>query len=260
MTVVSLNYAEQGRGVPVVLLHGYPLSSAIWREQLQSLSDQFRIITPDLRGHGKSHAPDEVYEMDLMARDVLALLDSLSIQKAVIMGHSMGGYVTLAAWKMQPARFLGLGMIASRSGADSEEARQNRLKMAERVAKEGSSVVAESMIPILFAPGLPADDPIIEQTRTIILNTKSVGIIGALKGMAARPDYSPMLPNLDIPVLILAGDKDQVIPPQRSEAMAAAIASSTLVTVENAGHMPMLEQPHATTMAIRNFLSEIEPS
>src|SRR5438132_6835533 len=113
-TTVSLHYTEQGQGpMPLVLLHGYPLSSAIWQEQVESLSTDYRVITPDLRGHGQSPAPEGVYEMDLMARDVFALLDSLNIQKAAIMGHSMGGYVTLAAYRMAPERFLALGLIGS---------------------------------------------------------------------------------------------------------------------------------------------------
>jgi pimeloyl-ACP methyl ester carboxylesterase len=166
----------------------------------------------------------------------------------------MGGYVTLAACKLAPERFLALGLIASQAGADTEEGRQGRYKMAEKVAAEGSKVVAEVMIPKLFAPQLPAAS-IIEQVRQMILNTQPAGIIGALKGMAVRPDFGPMLPNLRIPVLVLAGDQDQIIPPAKAKAMAAAVRTATLTTVANAGHMPMLEQPEATTTAIRDFLS-----
>src|SRR5476649_1131959 len=110
---VMLNYVEAGQGTPVVLLHGFPLSGAIWHEQQKQLAEQYRVIVPDLRGHGRSPAPAGVYDMDLLARDVLALLDALQIQQAVIMGHSMGGYVTLAAWRIAADRFLALGLIAS---------------------------------------------------------------------------------------------------------------------------------------------------
>lgn len=254
----SLHYTEQGQGTPVVLLHGYPLSSAIWHEQQQKLSDHYHVITPDLRGHGGSPAPLGTYEMAVMARDVLSLLDSLGVSKAAIMGHSMGGYVTLALWRLAPERFLALGLICSQAGADTEEARQNRYKTADRVATEGSKIVAEAMIPKLFAPGASDDEGIIEQTRTLILNTKPDGIIGALKGMAARPDSTAILPHITVPTLILTGDKDQIIPASKAEAMADAIPHAILVTVENAGHMPMLEQPQATTMAIRNFLADMK--
>ena len=254
---VTLHFSEHGQGTPVVFLHGYPLSSAIWHTQQQGLSDHYRVITPDLRGHGQSPAPDGIYEMDTLAADVLALLDSLNIPKAVIIGHSMGGYVTFALWRMAPLRFKALGLICSQAGPDSEEARNNRYKTAEKVFGEGSQVVAQSMVPRLFAPHVAEDESFIEQVRTMILNTRPSGIIGSLKGMAARPDSTALLPDINVPVLILTGDKDQLIAPQKSESMASAIHTATLVTVENAGHMPMLEQPQATTMAIRNFLDEL---
>lgn len=254
---VTLEYSEAGKGTPVVLLHGFPLCAAIWHEQQRRLSDRYRVITPDLRGHGRSPVPSGVYEMDLLARDVLALLDSLDISKAVIMGHSMGGYVTLAACKHAPERFLALGLIASQAGADTEEGRQGRYKMADKVAAEGSKVVVEAMIPKLFAADLPADAPIIEQVRQMILSTQPAGIIGSLKGMALRPDSGPLLANLNIPVLLLAGDKDQIIPPEKAKAIASAIRTATLTTLANAGHMPMLELPEETTTAIRNFVSAV---
>jgi len=108
-TTVALHYSVAGEGTPVVLLHGFPLSGAIWHEQQRRLKDRCRVIVPDLRGHGSSPAPRGVYDMDLLARDVLALLDALQVAKAVIMGHSMGGYITLAAWRLAPERFLALG-------------------------------------------------------------------------------------------------------------------------------------------------------
>ncbi len=218
---VKLFYSEAGQGTPVVLLHGFPLTGDIWYQQQQGLSDGYRVITPDLRGHGRSPAPPGVYEMDLLAGDVLALLDTLLIKQAVIMGHSMGGYVALAAWKRAPDRFLALGLIASQAGADTEQGRQGRYLLADKVATQGSKVVAEAMLPKLFAPNLSAHAPIIDGVGQMILNTASAGIVGALKGMALRPDSGPMLPSINIPVLILAGDKDQIVPPEKAKAMAA---------------------------------------
>ncbi len=257
---VTLHYSEQGQGLPVVLLHGYPFSSVIWQTQQQGLSDHYRVITPDLRGHGQSPAPEGVYDMETMARDVLALLDSLGVEKAAIIGHSMGGYVTFALWRLAKDRFAALGLVCSQASPDSDDTRQGRYKTAEKVFGEGSQVVAQAMTPRLFAPNTPEDEPMMEQIRTIILNTRPSGIIGTLKGMAARPDSTDLLPEINVPVLILTGDKDQIIPPQKAEKMAAAVPSATLATIENAGHLPMLEQPQATTMAIRNFLDELDHS
>ena len=254
---VKYHYSEAGAGTAVVLLHGFPLSGAIWREQQQRLSDRYRVITPDLRGHGRSPAPAGVYDMDLLARDVLALLDTLAIEKAVIMGHSMGGYVALAAWKLAPDRFLALGLIASQAGADTEEGRQGRYKLVEKVAAEGNKVVAEAMLPKLFAPDLPAEAPIVETVRQLILNTQPAGIIGSLQGMALRPDSGAVLHKISVPVLILAGAQDQIIPPDKAKAMAAVMKTATLTMVQHSGHMPMLEQPAATTTALDDFLSRV---
>ena len=251
---LTLKYTDVGQGLPVVLLHGFPLSSAIWQPQ-QQLSDRFRVITPDLRGHGKTPAPPGVYDMDLLARDVLALLDSLNISQAAIFGHSMGGYVTLAAWKLAPKRFLALGLVDSQAGADSEEARKGRLQTADKVAASGSQVVADAMLPKLFSPQLEKDDSIVDDVRQIMLATSKDGIIGTLKGMAARSDSTPILSGITVPTLILTGDQDQIIPLEKAQA--ATIPGATLSIVEDAGHMPMLERPGATTAAIRGFLNEL---
>jgi len=260
MTIpVTLHYTERGQatqGKPVVLLHGYPLNSTIWQTEQDGLSDHYHVITPDLRGHGESPAPEGIYEMDSMAQDVIALLDSLGVEKAAIMGHSMGGYVTLALWRLVPERFLALGLIDSQAGADSPEGREGRYKTAEKVFMEGSKAVEQAMLPKMFAAGLPTEQPILEQVRTMILNTRPNGMIGVLKGMAARPDSKDLIGKITVPVLLLTGDKDQLIPMQRSSDMAEAIPGATLVTIENAGHLPMLEQPQATLMAIHNFLDE----
>ena len=255
---VKLNYSEAGQGVPVVMLHGFPLASGIWQAQQQGLSDGYRVITPDLRGHGQSPTPEGVYEMELVARDVLALLDSLEIDKAVILGHSMGGYAVLAGWKLAPERFLALGLIASQAAADSDEARQGRYKTADKVAAEGSQVVADAMMTKLFGPTLAADSPIREQVRQMILKTSPIGIVGTLKGMAARVDSTAPLAKIQIPLLILAGESDQIIPLEKAKGLAAAIPQATLKVIGGAGHMPMLEQPAATTAAIREFLTKIK--
>jgi pimeloyl-ACP methyl ester carboxylesterase len=252
--VVKLHYSEAGAGTPLVLLHGYPLGSEIWRAQQAGLADRWRVITPDLRGHGKSTAPEGPYSMEAMARDVLALLDALRIPKAVLMGHSMGGYVTLAAAKIAPERFLGLGLVASQAASDTDEARQGRFKMVEKVAAEGSAPVAAALMPRLFAPESGAGKSIVEEVRLMILKTPPAGIIGTLQGMAARENSEAVLAKMDVPILILAGEHDQIVPLAKSQGLAAAVPGATLAIIEKAGHMPMLEEPERTTAAITEFL------
>jgi pimeloyl-ACP methyl ester carboxylesterase len=254
--VVKLHFSEAGSGTPLVLLHGFPLSSAIWQAQRTGLAGRCRVITPDLRGHGTSPAPEGVYGMETMARDVLALLDALAIPKALIMGHSMGGYVALAAAKIAPERLLGLALIASQAAADTDEARQGRFKLVERVATEGAVAVAAAMMPRLFAPGGVGGEGVVEEVRQMILKTPRAGIIGALRGMAARENTEAVLAKIKVPVLLLAGEHDQLIPPAKSQALAAAVPGAKLAIIEKAGHMPMLENPARTTAAIGEFLGE----
>jgi 3-oxoadipate enol-lactonase len=251
---VKLNSSGAGRGTPIVLLHGFPLNSTIWTQQRQELASNYRVITPDLRGHGHSPFPAGVYDMDLLARDVLALLDSLDIARAVIMGHSLGGYVTLAAWRLAPERFLALGLIDSHAAADTEVGRNGRLQLAEKVAAKGSQAAADALLPKLFAPGLAAGNPTWEQVRSMILKTPRPGIIGSLKGMAVRPDSSAMLNTIEVPAIVVVGDKEQIITPDKTEALLAAIPNSALKVIPDAGHVPMLEQPAAMTAAIQEFL------
>ena len=128
-------------------------------------------------------------------------------------------------------------------------------KAAEKVLAEGAKVVADAMLGKLFAPNLPAEAPIVASVRQLILNTAPAGIIGSLEGMAVRSDSSALLPDISVPMLILAGANDQVIAPDKAKAMADASKSATLTMVANAGHMPMLEQPDATATALLGFLS-----
>ena len=255
---VNLHYTEQGSGTPLVLLHGFPFSSAIWREQIARLSDQYRVITPDLRGHGRSPVTDDVYTMELLAADVIALLDTLDIAQAVIIGHSMGGYVALALGRIAPERLLALGLVGSQAAPDTELARKKRFDLCDEVIKHGSSAVAEAQMPRLFAPIEHEDDTIKEQVNALMLSTKPAALINTLKGMAARPDSTPQLSGFALPMLIVAGDKDAIIPLENSEILATLPLQCTLVTIENGGHMMMLEQPQATTLAIRQFMDEIQ--
>jgi pimeloyl-ACP methyl ester carboxylesterase len=255
MKPILLNYSEQGQGLPLVLLHGFPFNSGLWRYQARYLSDVCRVILPDLRGFGQSDVTEGIYEMSVLAQDVLHLLDRLNIQKAVIMGHSMGGYVALALWRLAPQRFSALGLIASHVWADSEAQLQAREQLIGQVLDRGAAAVAEAMLPRLFAPNPNADEPVHEQARAMMLEARPTSLVNALRGMMHRPDSSDLLPQINVPTLILCGDCDPIVPPERAEQMARHLPNATLVVIENAAHMPMLEQPQATAVALRTFLS-----
>jgi len=253
-TPIQLVYESRGSGIPLLLLHGYPLDHSIWHEQASALQNQCRVITPDLRGHGRSPAPEGAYSMDLMARDVLVLLDSLQIEKAVWVGHSMGGYITLAAWRLAPERFAGFGMVASNYLADSAEAKAKRYEIAEKVSQIGSEAAVN---PKLFLEGAPTDAPMIEQAHQIMLNTAPAGIIGSLQAIAERPDSTEILKTINVPALVVGGAGDQLFKPEIPKQMAALIPDAELVMAERSGHMPMMEEAALITAALGKLVERV---
>lgn len=255
--VVELRAIERGSGLPVVLLHGFPFSGAIWQAQLDALSADYRVIVPDLRGHGHSPAPAGTYGMDLMARDVLALLDALGIKRAVWAGHSMGGYVTMAALRIAPERVIGAAFVATHPHADSPEKRMQRLQSAQIALQNGAGETANSMMGVLFAPGLDRRSETAQQVYRIMGSTLAEGVAGALRGMADRPSSVATLQAMTQPALVIAGEDDLIVGPDAAREMAGLVPQAKLVVISQAGHMVMVEQPAATTAALREFLTRV---
>jgi pimeloyl-ACP methyl ester carboxylesterase len=238
----------------LLLLHGFPFDHTIWREQASALSDISRVITPDLRGHGRSPGPTGAYSMDLMARDVLLTLDHIGVDKAIWVGHSMGGYVTMAAWRLAPERFLGFGLVASNHRADSPEARERRLSLAQQIESVGSEAAVN---PKVFAEGATPPQRHVESTKQMTLNAPPEGIIGTLLAMAARPDSTETLRTINVPALVVGGERDQLFRPEIPQQMAELLPNARLVMVPDAGHVPMLEQPGIVNDALRDLVSRV---
>lgn len=243
---------RQGNGdIPLLLIHGFPFDHTIWSKQITALGDTYQVVAPDLRGHGRSLAPNGPYSVDLMAQDIIATLDALEIEKAVWVGHSIGGYITLAGWRLAPERFAGMGLIATQQLADSIEARQKRYDLIERIKKEGAEAAVNTK---LFTPDTPEDTQYYQDAMEIMRLTPVEGLIGALHAMATRPDSTDTLKTIDVPALVLAGKEDQLIPAERAAQMAALLPDEDWVMVDGAGHMPMLEQVPQTTQALNRLM------
>lgn len=251
---VELAYEVHGSGNSLVLVHGFPLDASIWQAQVEVLKGKYQIITPYLRGHGSSPAPPGTYSVALMARDIFSLLAKLGISKAPWVGHSMGGYITLAAYRLAPYRVTGVGLIASNHLADSEEGRAKRLELVDEVVKVGAEAAVN---PKLYAPSVAEDDPRVLKTNQIMRNTAPEGIIGALLAMATRPDSTDTLKNMTVPALIVGGAHDQLFPAERPQEMADLLPDAELVIAERSGHMPMLEEPEVVTQAIDRLMARI---
>jgi pimeloyl-ACP methyl ester carboxylesterase len=245
---MQLAYTRRGQGTPLVLIHGYPLDHSIWDETAALLSGTFDLILPDLRGFGASASVTDPYTLADMAADLAELLDDLGIPQAALAGHSMGGYAALAFFRAYPARVRGLGLVASQALADKQEAREGRYKTAESVAANGVSVVAEAM-----TPKLTADAGLRGFIHALIEQQTPAGVIGALRAMAERPDSTDLLPSLNIPVALIHGDADGLIPSERAREMQAAVPHAKLSLLPGAGHLPMMEFPQAVADALKSL-------
>jgi 3-oxoadipate enol-lactonase len=254
---IRLHCVERGHGPPVILIHGFPLDHTIWQAQVAALSDRFRLITPDLRGHGQTATPGGTYDMDLMARDVLTLMNDLEIARAVWIGHSMGGYVALSGLRLAPDRLSAVGLVATHPHADPPEKRLQRRQSAEAALARGVSDLALSLMGVLFAPALDRQSEEAQAIYQIMIRAAPQGVAGAQRGMAERPDSLDVLRQADLPVLAVAGAEDQIVPSEVMTDMVSVMANARLVTIPGAGHMPMIEQPALTTAALRDFLSSL---
>lgn len=249
---VELYYEEHGSGVPVILIHGFPFDHSIWADVITRLDGKARLILPDLRGFGQSPAPEGVYSMRVMAEDIAALLDRLGIKKAVLAGHSMGGYISLAFAQAYPDHISGLALVTSQAASDTPERRQARLRLADEVKRKGVKAVVAANLE-RYSP-----DPIVrERTRVVMLRSQKKAVISALKGMAERPDATEVLSNLKVPGVIIAGGADAIVSPDKAREMAQMLARGWVVEIPNGGHMPMFESPELVAQAIQDLLGKI---
>jgi YbgC/YbaW family acyl-CoA thioester hydrolase len=256
LTVNGVNLAvdARGDGPAVLFIHGYPLDHTIWSPQLEAL-DGWRRIAPDLRGMGQSDAPDLGYSMATYASDLAALLDTLGVERAVLCGLSMGGYVAFEFLRRWRERVSGLVLIATRAGPDTAEGKRARDAAAAQAREGGAGVIAEAMLPKMLARGAPG--ALVARVRALMGATPVPGIVGALGAMRDRPESMSLLPTLaGLPALVIAGGSDQLMPVSEMSAMAAAIPGARLVVAPGAGHLPTLETPSVVTDALRTFMAQ----
>ncbi len=254
---VQLHHVERGAGQPVLLLHGFPLDHTIWEAQIEALSARWHVIAPDLRGHGRSPIWGGVFTMEEMAADVAALLDTLKIERAAWVGHSMGGYVAMAALRVLPERVAGVGMVATHPFADSPEKRTQRELTAQQVLSEGVGTLVEAMLGVLFAPETSPDADYVRHVASIMRRTSPQGVAAALRGMAARPSSLETLLNARVPMIFLAGQRDQIVTRGVLRRVEDQLPTVLLRRIEEAGHMPMLERPNETSAILDDFLSAV---
>jgi len=254
----SLFYRDEGKGDVVILLHGYLESSSIWGSFGKELSKYYRTISMDLPGHGRSNPVCESQTIEIMADSVNAVLEHLEIGRAVIIGHSMGGYVTLAFAEIFPEKTIGYCLFHSHALADSEEKKLNREREVELVRSGKKSLIVNTNIPRTFANdnlGKLATE--VEKAKQIALNTEDNGIICALHGMKSRPDRQRVLQESNVPVMIIAGRKDNNIPFTIYEQHFSLAKHTEILILEHSGHMGFIEEKDKSLQGVKGFLKKI---
>ena len=265
MPTISINgtrihYVDTGGDqTPVLLVHAFPFNGEMWEPQIESLSERFRFIVPDLQGFGRSDSPEDrsSYSVETYAEQLRELLDHLAIDRAVLCGLSMGGYVALAFARKYPDRVRALVLADSRAEADAPEGKAKRSAQQAQVEAEGIDRLIETLaVALLGQPTRDKKADVVARVKELMVNPPA-GFIGALEAMKNRPDSTDLLSAIRVPTLVVVGENDALTPPEASRAMHERIAGSRLVVIPEAGHLSNLEAPEAFNGALAEFLNTV---
>ncbi len=256
----TMNYVERGTpgGTPIIFIHGFPFSLEMWEPQMWALPNQYRAIAYDVRGHGRSDVGDGQYSIEFFVDDLVGLLDHLVIDKTVLCGLSMGGYIALRAFERNPERFKGLILCDTKSGTDTDEGKVKRASTLKSVKMNGVEQFAEGFVKSVFAESTFKSHPeIIESIKSVIKTSSPIGIGGALLALACRTDTTPVLPKIKVPTLILCGERDVLTPLKDSEFMHNQIIGSSFHIIPAAAHLSNLENPGVFNEKLLAFLKSV---
>lgn len=257
MTLVNgfkMAYKDEGKGSPLLFIHGFPLNRGSWSKQVEGLSASHRVIVPDLSGFGASEAGQGLMSMNRFAEDLFTLCLQLKTGPVTVIGHSMGGYIALAFEKAYPLFLNGLVLVSTKAGADTPDAAMARRDTAKKVLAEGIGSVVTAMAPKMLA-ATNTDRAMAQAVLDIMWSASPRGVENALLGMAERSDERANLKNIRIPTLVITGTDDTVIAPAESVDLADAIPGAHLVMIPHAGHLVAFEQPLAFNGALKNWLN-----
>jgi len=251
-------YEIRGNGPPVVLLHPFPCDHEFWNPVAAALDSRYRMILPDLRGHGESEIGEGPALMQKHAGDVAHVLDAAGVGKAAFVGCSIGGYILFEFLRRFRARVSALALCDTRPQADTAEGRANRLKAAATVLEQGTEPFIESMIPKLVGRTTVATRPdLVDGARAMMRKMSAEDISLVLRGMAERPDSVADLKSINAPTLIVIGEEDVLSTVADGELMRQNIAGSQLKVVPKAGHYAPWEQPESVGKILRQFLDDV---
>jgi 3-oxoadipate enol-lactonase len=256
----QIAYSDHGVGLPVIFLHAFPLNRTMWDGDIAGLlvEHRYRLVSLDWRGFGESDAPGEgeVSTMDVLAGDVVALMDHLGIEQAVLCGLSMGGYVAFACLRQYVPRIAGLILADTRPAADPPDRQASREEVARVAETQGSEAIADLQLPRLISDYTRQNNSSLEtRVRQMINAATQSGIAAASRGMAQRADSSDLLAGISCPTLVIAGQDDALIPLSETQSYAERIPGVQFAVIPNAGHLSNLEQPDVFLASVSGFLA-----
>lgn len=245
--------------IPILFIHGFPFDHQMWRYQVAALS-RWRCIAPDLMGAGASASPasaDE-YSVATYAADLIRVLDDERVDQVVVCGLSLGGYVAFELLREQPERVRAAILCNTKAATDTPEGKRARDAMIAKTQREGAPAIAIELVPKLLGRATRERQPeVVREVSAMIERQPVSGIIGALRALRDRPDSTPLLGRIRIPVLVVAGEDDQITPAAGMQEMARAIPGARVAIIPDAGHLTPLEQPQTVSSAIAGFLSKL---
>lgn len=243
----------------LLLIHAFPLHSGMWEPQRAGLAEHADIITPDLPGFGTEPRLDgEEFSMELAARFIEEHLASRKIERCVIGGLSMGGYIAFQCWKLFPERIAGLILADTKASEDTPEARDGRYKAMDQIGAGQYDAYIDGLMGKLLSENTRSEHPDVEaRVRSIIHDSQQESLSPALLGMAGRPDSTPLLSTIDVPVALIFGEHDAITTVDEGRKMAEAIPNAQLTIVNNAGHLSSMENPDDFNQAVINLLKAV---
>lgn len=252
---IPLHYRDVGQGLPVLLLHAFPLNGAAFEKQVAALSGRYRFIIPDVRGFGQSKMGAGPTEMVRIARDALALLDALKVDSAVVGGVSMGGYAAMALLREDAGRVRGLVLVDTQAIADDEAGKARRESTAKEALELGVEPVVRALVPRLVASGL--ESPVGQEVAALVRQASPEGVAAAQRGMGLRPDSKDILARYAGPALVVVGEHDAITPLEKAKQMADLISGARLDVIPGAAHLPNQEQPERFNALLDGFLATL---
>jgi 3-oxoadipate enol-lactonase len=254
-------YDVIGSGLPIVLLHPFPANHELWKPIAQMLTSRFRLIMPDLRGHGESSLGSGPATMQKHASDIARVMDDAGVDRAPLIAVSIGGYASFEFWRRFRDRVTALGLCNTKAQADTSEARANRLQVADDVLQRGTEPFFESMVQKLLGETTRRSRPdLVEGALRMMRKMSAENVAGVQRGMADRPDSVPTLKTISVPTLIITGDEDIMTGLPEAELMKHNIPGSQMKVVAKAGHYSPWEQPGEVGRLLRQFLDSVHHS